>query len=359
MHYAIIKILAISALTFTAAMAVTPFVTHFLYKHKMWKKKAGKGGGYGGGGTPLFNELHKDADTGTPRMGGAVIWLGLLIALGAIVLGQFLAPQSLLADLNFISRAQTWIPMTAFIVGALVGFIDDYSIVKGSGTHFADAGLSLRLRLGIVLTLAAGIGWWFYAKLGVSAISFFGITTIPLGVGFILFFMAVVAAVYASGVIDGIDGLSGGVFLFIFAAYTGVALIQGQTDIAMFCAAIVGGLLAFLWFNIPPARFYMTETGIMALTLALATVAFLTDNLVGGVGVSLLPIIGGLLVITVASNIIQVLSKKLRNGKKVFLIAPLHHHFEALGWPRPKIVMRYWIVGFVLASLGILVALLV
>ena len=347
MEYAIIKILALATLTFTASMAVTPFVTHFLYQHKMWKKKAGKEGGYGGGGTPLFNALHQDTDTGTPRMGGVVIWLGLLIALGTIILGQAMAPESLLADLAFISRSQTWIPLTAFFIGAFVGFIDDYSIVKGTGSHF----------LAIVLTLAAGIGWWFYAKLGVSAISFFGITTIPLGVGFIAFFMLVVAAVYASGIIDGIDGLSGGVFLFIFAAYTGIALIQGQTDIAMFCAAIVGGLLAFLWFNIPPARFYMTETGIMALTLALATVAFLTDELVGGVGISLLPIIGGLLVVTVASNVIQVLSKKLRGGKKVFLIAPLHHHFEALGWSRPKIVMRYWIIGFVLASLGILIAL--
>ncbi len=162
-------------------------------------------------------------------------------------------------------------------------------------------------------------------------------------------------SVYASSVIDGIDGLSGGVFLFIFAAYTGIAYFQNQFDIAALSAAIVGGILAFLWFNIPPARFYMGETGVMALTMCLTVIAFMTDTLGEGEGVSLLPIIAFLLVITVLSDIIQVLSKKIRK-KKVFLIAPIHHHFEALGWPPYKVTMRYWILGFMFAIIGLLIA---
>jgi phospho-N-acetylmuramoyl-pentapeptide-transferase len=156
-----------------------------------------------------------------------------------------------------------------------------------------------------------------------------------------------------SSVIDGIDGLSGGVFMFIFAAYTGIAFFQAQYDIAALCATLVGGILAFLWFNIPPARFYMTETGIMALTMCLTVVAFMTDTIADGEGVSVLPIVGFLLLVTVASNTIQILSKKLF-GKKVFLVAPIHHHFEALGWPAYKVTMRYWVLGFVAAIAGLL-----
>lgn len=356
MESIILKILAVCALTFVVGIAITPMVTNVLYTHKMWKKKAGKGAGYGGGATPIFDALHKEKDTGTPRMGGVVIWLGLALTLALIFAARYVAPGSLFAGLDFISRSQTWVPLAAFFVGAFIGLIDDYLIVRGSGTHFADGGLPLTKRLAAVITLAAAIGWWFYAKLGIASVSFFGITTITLGWLFVPFFIVVVVAVYASSIIDGIDGLSGGVFLFIFAAYTGIALSQGQVSLAALCAALVGGILAFLWFNIPPARFYMTETGIMALTLALAVIAFMTDTIVDGVGVSMLPIVGGLLVVTVASNIIQVLSKKLRNGKKVFLIAPLHHHFEALGWPREKVVMRYWIIGFILAVVGLLLS---
>ncbi len=177
-----------------------------------------------------------------------------------------------------------------------------------------------------------------------------------LGLLFIPFFILVTAALYAGGVIDGIDGLAGGVFAAIFSAYGIIAFYQDQINLAAFCAMIVGGLLAFLWFNVPPARFYMTETGTMGLTVTLAVVAFMTDSLGGGHGVSVLPIIAFPLVITVGSNLIQVFSKKFR-GKKVFLVAPLHHHFEAIGWPGYKVTMRYWILGLMFALLGVIFAL--
>lgn len=351
METTIIKVLAPTALAFIIGICITPFITRFLYKHEMWKKKAGKGIGYGGGETPYFDELHKERDTNTPRMGGIVIWASVLLTIVLIWVLQFLFPNHLLGSLDFLSRSQTWLPLAALLVGASVGFLDDLLVVRGTGTHFA-GGLPLSQRLIVVGLTAVASAFWFYTKLDVSSVSFFG-SEIELGILFIPFFVLVALLVYASSVIDGIDGLSGGTFMFIFSAYAGIAVYQNQIDIAAFCATIVGGILAFLWFNVPPARFYMTETGIMALTMTLTIIAFMTDTLGGGEGISVLPVIGFLLMITVASVVIQLLSKKLR-GKKIFLIAPLHHHFEALGWSGAKVTMRYWILGFVFAIIGTL-----
>jgi phospho-N-acetylmuramoyl-pentapeptide-transferase len=171
-------------------------------------------------------------------------------------------------------------------------------------------------------------------------------------------FVFVSLCLYASGIIDGIDGLSGGVFASIFTAYSFIAFHQNQIDLAAFCATVVGALLAFLWFNVPPARFWMTETGSMGLTLTIAVVAFMTDSLGEGKGLAALPVIAFLLVATVASNVIQILSKRFRGGKKVFRIAPLHHHFEAIGWPGYKVTMRYWILSIIFAIVGVSLALL-
>ena len=162
---------------------------------------------------------------------------------------------------------------------------------------------------------------------------------------------------YLGGVIDGLDGLAGGVFAVAFSSYAGIAFSQGQIDLAAFCGAIAGGILSFLWFNIPPARFYMSETGTMALTLTLTVVAFMTDKLGGGHGLLVLPLIAFPLIATTFSDIIQLGSKKLRNGKKVFKIAPLHHHFEAIGWPAYKVTMRFWIISVICGIVGLILGL--
>jgi len=354
MEITIIKVLAPTAIAFLIGMIITPLVSNWLYRNQMWKKKAGKGVGYGGGKTPIFDALHGTRDTNTPRMGGIVIWLSVIFTMMLLWALHLVFPESILGNLNFFSRSQTWIPIFALMVGAFVGFLDDLLVVRGSGKHFA-GGLPLSQRLMVVGMTSVFSAWWFYEKLEVSSVSFFGYGYIELGIFFIPFFILVALAIYASGVIDGIDGLSGGTFLFIFSAYAGIAVYQQQIDIAAFCATIVGGLLAFLWFNIPPARFYMTETGVMALTMSLTVIAFMTDALGGGEGVSVLPIIGILLVATVGSDVIQLLSKKFL-GKKVFKIAPLHHHFEAIGWLPEKVTMRYWILGFVFAIIGTILA---
>ena len=352
----VIKIVAPAALAFFMGIALTPVITHYLYKYKMWKPKPGKSAGFGGGETLIFNELHRERETGTPRMGGIVIWGSVVITTLGLWFLAFIFPNSIFFKLDYLSRDQTWIPLLTLLLGAFVGLLDDFLEVQGSRSYAA-GGLSLKQRLIVVGSLALFVGTWFYAKLGIMTVGVPFSEDLSLGLLFIPFFIIVTIALYAGGVIDGIDGLSGGVFMAIFASYAGIAFYQNQFNLAAFCAALVGGILAFLWFNIPPARFYMTETGTMALTITLAVVAFMTDSLGDGHGVAALPIIAFPLVITVASNVIQVLSKKFR-GKKVFLVAPLHHHFEAIGWPGYKVTMRYWVLSIIFAIIGLIFALL-
>lgn len=354
MELTLIKVFLPTALAFTIGLIITPVITHYLYKHRAWKKSAGKGNGYGGGGTPLFDTLHKERDTNTPRLGGIVIWLSVLLTVLSVAVMEILFPDSIFGRLDFFSRSQTWLPLAALLIGAAVGLMDDILTIRGTGKHFA-GGLPLSQRLLVVTATAVVSAWWFYDKLEVESVSVLAWGDIQLGIWFIPVFVFVAVCVYMSSVIDGIDGLAGGVFMFIFAAYAGIGLWQNQIDIAAFSATVVGGILAFLWFNIPPARFYMSETGVMALTMSLTIIAFMTDTLGGGEGVSVLPIIGFLLVATVLANTIQITSKRLF-GRRILKIAPLHHHFEAEGWPPYKVVMRYWVLGFVFAVVGLVLA---
>jgi phospho-N-acetylmuramoyl-pentapeptide-transferase len=345
-----LRIFLPAVITFIFGVGLTPIVTYFLYKYRFWKRAGGKMALDGSVAT-TFNSLHREKEVGTPRGGGIIVWASvlmtaiLLYALSEIFPGPYDA-------LSFISRNQTWVPLAAFFVGAVVGFVDDLFEVRGAG------GLPLRIRLLVVAGISILCAWWFFDRLDVSSISFIEpYPILTLGIFFIPFFVFVSLFLYAGGVIDGIDGLAGGIFAVMFAAYGGIAFFQNQMDLAGLCAAITGGLLAFLWFNIPPARFYLSETGTMALTITLTVVAFLTDLGGEGKGVLVLPIIALPLVATVGSNLIQIASKKIFK-KKFFRIAPLHHHFEAVGWPAYKVTMRYWVVSVIAAVIGLGVALL-
>jgi phospho-N-acetylmuramoyl-pentapeptide-transferase len=339
-----------ATLAFLIGVGITPFLTHVLYKKQMWKRRAGKVA-LDGSAAAEFNRLHETREVGTPRFGGIVVWASVLLTADLLSLLARLYPSTFF-DLAFVSRAQTWVPLAAFAAGAFVGFLDDFfEVSRGKG-------LKLRIRLVLVAIVSALCAWWFYDKLDVSTVTIlFYDQPLELGALFVPFFILVALFIYAGGVIDGLDGLAGGIFAIIFAAYAGIAFFQSQLDIAGLCAAIAGGLLAFLWFNIPPARFYLSETGTMALTLALVVVAFLTDTLSEGRGFAVLPVIALPLVATVASNVLQMLWK-FAFGRKLFRIAPLHHHFEAIGWPPQKVVMRYWVVGVVAAIVGLSIALL-
>jgi phospho-N-acetylmuramoyl-pentapeptide-transferase len=351
MEYPIIKVFVPALIAFVIGIVITPLITHYLYRFKVWKKQGGKVA-MGGKEATEFNRLKGSDEVKTPRMGGIVIWGSVLLTLGVLSLVHSFLPHNVIADLYFLSRGQTLIPVAALIIGAAIGFLNDYYDVVHGGK-----GLSLRIRLVIISLLSGIIGYWFYAKVGVDAIGIPFDGSLTIGWLIVPFFVFMTLCLYASGVIDGIDGLSGGVFTAIFLSYAGVAFVQSQYDIAALCATIAGGILAFLWYNIPPARFWMTETGSMALTLALAVVAFMTDDLGEGHGIALLPIIGLPLVVTVLSNVIQ-LTYRRATGRKFFRIAPLHHHFEAIGWPSTKVTMRYWILSIICAVTGLVLAII-
>ncbi len=351
MILSIIKVFAPTAIAFFIGISITPVLTHYLYKYRMWKKKAGKTSP-DGRETPIFNKLHAHKETGTPRMGGVIIWVSALLTIAVIWIISQLFPTEVTTKLDFLSRNQTWLPLFTLISASLLGLLDDILQIRESKDGTYNGGLSFLNRLSIVMVLGFIGGWWFYTKLDVQAIHipFWG--ELLVGAWLIPIFILVMAALFSSGVIDGLDGLSGGIMSIIFAAYAGIAFFQQQVDLAAFCAVISGGTLAFLWFNIPPARFYMSETGILGLTTTLTVVAFLTESVLW------LPVIAFPLLVTSGSVVIQLLSKKLRAGKKVFLVAPLHHHFEAIGWPPYKVVMRYWVISIITAIIGMILVLL-
>ena len=243
-------------------------------------------------------------------------------------------------------------PLGAFFFAAFVGFVDDMLQISGLGTYARDALVYRKIKIALVILIGVVISLWFYYKLDFSSIHIPFNGSFELGIVFIPFFILAMLATFSTSVIDGIDGLAGGVLASVFTAFAVIAFVNNQIDISALSGAIAGGILAFLWFNVPPARFYMGETGIFALTVVLAVIAFLTDS------VLLLPIIAFPLVVTSLSVIIQIISYKFFNKHRVFKVAPLHHHFQAIGWSREKVVMRYWIVSVISAITGVILVLI-
>lgn len=339
-----IKIIIPSISTFIIGIIITPFITNFLYRHKMWKKKSVVFA-TNGDSASITQKLHSDEERKTPRMGGIVVWGSVLLAVFGFFILSFLSPSTF-SQFSFFSREQTWIPLSVFIATCLFGLLDDYLVCIDKG-KYKGGGLSLFFRLLGVFFVALFVGLWFYFKLDLSSIFllgrevYIGILIIPLFIFFTIF-------LYSGGIIDGVDGLSGGVFASMYTAYALIAFFHGQTNIAALCMSITGGILAFLWFNIPPARFFLSETGSMGLTITLGVIAFLTKEVLA------LIIIAFPLFITSLSSVIQLLSKRFRKGKKVFLVAPLHNHFQAIGWPAYKVTMRYWIISLFCSFIGVI-----
>lgn len=344
----VIKIIGPTVLAFFLGIFITPFFTRYFYKYKMWKKRPR----IDAETSNDFNNIHNtDSEVSTPRVGGVIIWMSVLLSVVAIYLFALVYPSELARELNFFSRSQTLVPLGTFFLAAFVGLLDDLLQIFGKSSYANDAMDYRRVKIIFVTLIGLAISFWFYFKLDFNSIHLPFAGDWYLGLWFIPVFIAIVLAVFSTSVIDGLDGLAGGVMASIFFAYGIIAFYQHQMDISALCGAVAGAILAFLWFNIPPARFYMGETGMLALTVLLAVVAFLTDT------VLLLPIIALPLAATSLSVILQIYTFKLFNGKRVFKVAPLHHHFQALGWSREKVVMRYWIVSVVCATLGVIIAL--
>lgn len=348
----VIKIFLPTALAFTIGILLTPQITNWMYKKKMWKKSLRTDAG--DITNEDFKKIHNATEEiSTPRVGGIIIWLSVLATISLMWFISKIFPSDLSAKLDFYSRSQTLIPLAAFIFGAFMGLIDDLIQIKGKGAYAGDGLTYRKIKIITVIIIGLVVGAWFYFKLGMTGIAlpFSGGGALYLGAFFIPIFIIILLAVFSTSIIDGLDGLAGGVLAIVFASYAAIAFGKNMVDVAALCGVISGATLAFLWFNIPPARFYMGETGILALLVVLTVVAFLTNT------VLLLPLIALPLALTSASAIIQIISYKYFGKRRVFKIAPLHHHFRALGWSREKIVMRYWVVSTICALLGVVVAL--
>lgn len=346
----ILKIFIPALLSFAIGIGITPVCTHFFYKYKLWKGTSRRENP--DEISPAFLALHNEkAETGTPRVGGIIVWGSVLITILFVFILKVAFNGPVFGKLDFLSRNQTLLPLLALVFGGLFGLFEDFVEIFSNKFEAIKQGLPSRYLVIMVALIGLGASLWFYFKLGLRDIyvPFFGYWHV--GFWFIPIFILVTLGTFSSRVIDGVDGLAGGVMAVAYGAFGTIALIQNQIDIATFCFVVAGGILAFLWFNIPPARFYLGETGMLGLTLALAFIAFLVD------GVILLPIIGALLVATSVSSTVQIISKRYFH-KKIFKIAPLHHHFMALGWSREKITMRYWILSLMFAVLGILIAII-
>lgn len=343
---ALLKVFIITSFSFIVAMAITPILTYFLYKYKI--RQQIKELAAFGGKAPIYQALHyKKANT--PTMGGLLIWFTVLFVTFLIYyLGKYL-PLPFIKNLNFLSRSQTWIPLFSLVAAGLLGAFDDLYGVYGKSL---ERGLKVRWKFfwqGLIAVVGA---WWFYYKWEYTSIHIPAWGPLELGFLYIpLFILVIISTANAVNITDGLDGLSGGVLATSFGAFGAIALAAGKVDLAALCGAILGALLAFLWFNIYPARFFMGDTGSLALGATLGVVAMTLNAIV------VLPIIGFVLVAETLSVILQFFSKKLR-GKKIFLSSPLHHHFEAKGWPEPKIVMRFWIISAVMAVIGLIIGLL-
>ena len=343
--FLIVKLFSFMFVSFAVAIIMAPILIRFLNKYKAWKKKP-REQTFGGEKTPIFTKLHGEKEVSTPRMGGILIWGTILIVtLGTVIVSQFLSPETA-AKINFLSRSQTWLPLFTLISASILGLVDDILVVSNKGKYIG-GGLRLKVRLALIFLIAIVGAWWFYSKLGWSSIyiPFYG--NAEIDGWYVFIFISVILATFSGGVVDGLDGLSAGVLIPIFGAFGVIAYTRELYDLSVLITMIIGALITYLWFNVHPAKFYMGETGIMGLTVTLAVIAFLTNS------VLFLPVIAFILVVESASVIIQLASKKFR-GKKIFLSAPIHHHFEALGWPETQVTMRFWILSGVFSGLGLM-----
>jgi phospho-N-acetylmuramoyl-pentapeptide-transferase len=329
----LVHVFVLGFLGFLFAMVLTPIYTTVAYKQQWWKKQ--RTDAWSGGTATVYNKLHAAKhQRHVPNMAGLIFVLAIAIV-------------TLLSNL---SRGQTWLPLAGMLGAGLIGLTDDIMNIRGTSKI---AGMQAKVKFALYSLVAVAGGWWFYSKLGVDSFYIPGIGEWTIGIGTIaLFWFVVVATANSVNITDGLDGLAGGLLASSFSAYTIIAGIEGKYALAAFCLTVVGALLSYTWFNIYPARFFMGDVGAFALGTALGIIALQTDT------IYVLPFIGFVYIMETGSVIINRTSKKLRKGKKVFLSSPIHHHFEAIGWPETKVTMRFWILGQVAATVGLIVFLL-
>lgn len=316
--------------SFLVSMVLTPLYTTAAFSGKWWKKA--RTTAVTGEKAAVYQKLHAAKHAlNIPTMAGMIFVLSTILVTLA----------------GNLSRSETWLPLAAMAGAGLIGLFDD--IINIHSVNGGIAGMRAKVKALLLLSVSFVGGWWFFAKLGVTAIDIPFAGSLHIGWLIVpLFILVVFATANAVNITDGLDGLAGGLAVSAFSAYALIAFIEQKYGIAGFCMTVVGALLSYTWFNIYPARFFMGDIGSFALGTALGVVAMLTDT------IFLLPVIGLVFVVETGSVVLQIASKKLRNGKKIFLSSPIHHHLEAIGWPETKITMRFWVVGQVAGILGII-----
>ncbi len=328
--------------SFLIAMIIAPGYIYFLVKNRIGKNIREEASF--GGVAELFRKLHLKKE-GTPTMGGILIWgTSLFVVLFSRGLSYFGFISESLLD-----RGEVYLPLFTLTTMGLLGAIDDYLNIRGNKYK----GLPVHPKMFFLLFFSLIGACWFYFKLEYTSIFIPFVGNIELGMWYIpLFIFIITGTANAVNITDGLDGLAGGLLIYGYGSFAILAYMSGLFNLATFCAVIIGGLLAFLWHNVPPAKFYMGDTGSLALGATLGVIAMMTDF------VFILPVVGFIFVIETLSVIIQLISKKVRNGKKIFHIAPIHHHFEYIGWTESQIVMRAWIIGGFFTGIGIILGIL-
>ncbi len=294
---------------------------------------------------PIFSQLHAKKE-GTPTMAGIIIWGTVLIVILAFWLCSLIF-DGFWEQINFLSRKETYLPLASLIIAALIGMADDLvGILKTKNKN----GLSMKERIALYSIVAIGGAYWFAFKLNwdVISIPFIGDLNIGIWASALIFIFIIIATSFSMNETNGLDGLAEGIATIALICLAIVAFLEGRYDLAVFAASLIGALLAFLWFNIYPAKFFMGDTGSMSLGVVIGVISMLTNT------VFLLPFFAFILVVESLSVIIQTFSKKLLK-KKIFISTPLHHHFEAKGWLEPQITMRFWMISGISAMLGIII----
>ena len=330
----LIRVLSLGIAGFALSMIITPIYTTISYKKQWWKKPRTEA--WSGGKATVYARLHAEKHKrNIPTMAGLI----------------FIIATALVTIIANLRRDQTWLPVAGLLGAGIIGLIDDTMNIKSNGKGIA--GMSAKLKFGLYSIVALIGGWWFYNKLGVNYIHLPWVNNWHVGIFIIfIFWLVVMSTAISVNFTDGLDGLAGGLLASSFATYAIIAMLEHKFALAGFCLTIVGSLLSYTWFNIYPARFFMGDVGAFALGTALGIIALQTDT------VYVLPFLGIVYVVETGSVIINRISKKLRHGKKVFQSSPIHHHFEAIGWPETKVTMRFWILGQVASVIGLIVFIL-
>lgn len=327
-------ILLLGFLGFLIATLITPIYTWFAFNYKWWKVP--RTDSVSGEKAAIYQKMHAQKHRRhIPTMAGVIGLISL----------------SVVTVLFNLDRGQTWVPLAAALGAGLVGLLDDVINLRTSGR--GTAGLNFKYKLFLTLLIAAALSYWFVYRVGYNAvhIPFGGSLMLAAPVLFAFFIFVIIATANAVNITDGLDGLAGGLLVTSFSTLTLIAFLQGNFKIAGFCLTMVGVLLSYLWFNIFPARFFMGDVGSFAFGTSLAVVAIMLNATL------LIPVIGFVFVLEVSSAALQIFSKKVFK-RKIFISAPIHHHFEAKGWPETKVTMRFWILGQVFAVVGLLTAVL-